>query len=104
MAVKILLQTQILLCLEYLNPRILAELNTESLDAEIGPIDTTELNLINKLLQANRTDTSLQEYHEKAKDAASPWSLKNRLLKYRERLVVAEEQDLRTRLITEAYT
>ena len=35
---------------EYLNPRILAELNTESLDIKIGPIDTTELDLINKLL------------------------------------------------------
>ena len=50
MAAKILLRTQTLLCLEYLNPRILAELNTESLDTKIGPINTTELNLINKLL------------------------------------------------------
>ena len=50
MAVKILLWTQILLCLEYLNPRILAELNTESLDAEICPINTIELDLINELL------------------------------------------------------
>ena len=30
-----------------------------------------EFNLINKLLQANRTDPSLQEYREKAKDATS---------------------------------
>ena len=44
----------------------------ESLDAKIGPINTIELNLINKLLQANRTATSLQEYRKKAKDAASP--------------------------------
>ena len=50
MAVKILLRTQTLLRLEHLNPRILAELNTESLDAKICPINTTELNLINKLL------------------------------------------------------
>ena len=61
-----------LLCLEHLNPWILAELNMESLDAKIGPINTIELNLINKLLQANRTATSLQEYRKKAKDAASP--------------------------------
>ena len=39
-----------LLRLKHLNPQILAELNTESLDAEIGPIDTTELDLINELL------------------------------------------------------
>ena len=50
MAAKILLWTQTLLCLEHLNPRILAELNTESLDAKICPINTMELNLINKLL------------------------------------------------------
>ena len=104
MTTKILLQTQTLLCLEYLNPWILAELNTESLDAEICPINTMELDLINELLQANRTGASLQEYHKKVKDATSPWSLKNRLLKYQEWLVVAEEQDLQTRLITKAYT
>ena len=50
MAVKILLWTQILLHLEHLNPQILTELNMESLDAEIGPINTIKLNLINKLL------------------------------------------------------
>ena len=82
MAIKILLQTQILLYLEYLNPWILVELNTESLDAKIYPINTTELDLINELLQANRTAASLQEYREKAKDATSLWSLKNRLLKH----------------------
>ena len=47
---------------------------------------------------------SLQEYHEKVKDATSLQSLKNRLLKYQERLVVVEEQDLRTWLIAEVYT
>ena len=50
MAAKILLQTQMLLHLEYLNPWILAELNIKSLDAKICPINTTELDLINELL------------------------------------------------------
>ena len=76
----------------------------EFLDAKICPINTIELDLINKLLQANRTAASLQEYREKVKDATSPWSLKNRLLKHRERLVVAEKQDLQTWLITKVYT
>ena len=49
-AAKILLRTQTLLCLEYLNPRILAELNIKSLDAKICPINIIELNLINELL------------------------------------------------------
>ena len=63
-----------------------------------------ELNLINKLLQANRTAPSLQEYREKTKDITSLQSLKNGLLKYKERPVVAKEQNLWTRLITEVYT
>ena len=39
-------------------------------NAKIYPIDTIELNLINKLLQANRTALSLQEYHKKVKNKA----------------------------------
>ena len=50
MAIKTSLRTQTLLRPEYLNPRILAELNIESLDTKIYPINTTELDLINKLL------------------------------------------------------
>ena len=46
----------------------------------------------------------LQEYYKKIKDATSLQSLKNRLLKYQERLVVLEKQDLWTRLIAEVYT
>ena len=50
MAVKTSLRTQMLLYLEYLNPWILVELNMESLDAEIYPIDTIDLDLIDELL------------------------------------------------------
>ena len=49
MAIKTSLWTQTLLHPEYLNPWILVELNIKSLDAKIYPINTTELNLINKL-------------------------------------------------------
>ena len=58
-AVKILLQTQTLLRLEYLNPQIQVELNIESLDAEICPVNFIELDLINELLQVNHTALSL---------------------------------------------
>ena len=68
------------------------------------PINTTELNLINKLLQANCTAPSLQKYCKKAKDITSLQSLKNGLLKHQKRLVVVKEQNLRTWLIAEAYT
>ncbi len=39
-------------------------------NAEIYPIDTIELDLINKLLQANCMALSLQKYCEKAKNKA----------------------------------
>ena len=71
MAAKILLRTQTLLQLEHLNPWIRKELSTKSSSAKIYPIDPTEFDLINKLLQVNRTDPSLQEYREKAKDTTS---------------------------------
>ena len=104
MAAKILLRTQTLLQPEHLNPWIRKELSTKSLSAKIYYINPMEFNLINKLLQANYTDPSLQEYREKAKDATSPQSLKNGLLKHYKRLVVIEEQNLRTRLVAEAHT
>ena len=60
------------------------------------PINTMELNLIDKLLQANYTAPSLQEYREKAKDVTSLQSLETGLLKHQEWLVVVEKQNLRT--------
>ena len=68
------------------------------------PINPLELDLINKLLQVNRTAPSLQEYRKKAKEATSLQSLKDGLLKYQEQLIVVEEQNLRTQLITKVYT
>ena len=81
-AAKISLWTQTLLQLKYLDPQIRVKLNTDSLDAEICPVDSIELDLINKLLQANHIAPSLQEYREKAKNVISLWSLENGLLKY----------------------
>ena len=104
MAAKISLQTQTLLQPEHLDPQIWEELSTKSLGTKICPIDPMEFDLINKLLQANHIDSSLQEYREKAKDVTSLWSLENGLLKHQERLVVVEKQNLRTRLITKVYT
>ena len=75
-----------------------------SIDAEIYLINSIELNLINKLLQVNYTAPSLQEYRKKTKGVTSLQSLKNKLLKHYKRLVVAEEQNLRTQLVAKAYT
>ena len=63
-----------------------------------------ELNLINKLIQANYIAPSLQGYHKKVKNATSLQSLKNGLFKYWKQLVVVEEQNLQTQLIAKAYT
>src|SRR5438045_277932 len=65
-------------------------------------IETSGLDLIDELLKANRTSPSLQEYHDKVKDGANLWTLEDcRLLKHQERLVVAEKENLCTRLIAE---
>ena len=68
MAIKSSLWTQAMLQLEYFDPQIQAKLNTNPANAKICPINTIELDFINKLLQANYTALSLQEYHEKAKN------------------------------------
>lgn len=58
-AAKVALRTQTLLGLERLDPRIQAELRKDFI-VEICPIDTSELDFIDELLQANRTADSLQ--------------------------------------------
>ena len=84
MAAKIALRTQILLGPERLDPRIVAELPTDQ-SLEICPIETSGLDLIDELLRTNRTSPMLQEYRDKVKDRASPWTLEeNGLLKNQE--------------------
>src|SRR5436190_2181733 len=102
-AKKIALWTQTLLGPERLDPRIQAELDKDLLNVELCSIDKSGLDFIDELLQANCTATSLQEYCEEAKDGKGKWTLENGLLKHQERLVVAEDQNLRTRLIAEAH-
>jgi len=42
---------------------------------ELSLIETSGLDLIDKLLEANRTSPELQEYRNKAKDGTDPWTL-----------------------------
>ena len=72
MAAKILLQTQALLQPEHLDPQIQAELSTNSPGSKMCSIDSSELNFINKLLQANCMAPSLQKYCKKVKNITSP--------------------------------
>jgi hypothetical protein len=63
----------------------------------------SDLDLIDELLQANRTSASLQELREDAEQDVGHWTLENGLLKHKDRLVVAPDDNLRTRLIKEAH-
>jgi hypothetical protein len=95
-ASKIALQTQTLLLAENLDPRILEELAKSFADAKICLIKAPDLDLINELLQTNRTSVSLQEYRKGAEQSTGPWTLEQGLLKHQDQLVVAEDNELRT--------
>ena len=62
------------------------------------PIEPSDLDLIDELLQMNQTSPSIQELWEKARKTTvnNPWTLDNSLIKYQEQLVVAEDNDLQT--------
>jgi hypothetical protein len=102
---KIAIRVQTLLQPNRLDPRIVEELKLgqTGLAPEICPIDTSQIDLIDELLRTNREATSLQELRKKAKDNCNEWTIDEGLLKYQDRLVVADDNDLRTRLITEAH-
>jgi len=104
LAAKIAIRTQALLRPEQLDPQIRAELASRAQEAEIYLIDTADIDLIDELLRTNRTSTSLQEHRKKAEDSNSNWTLEDGLLKFQDRLVVAEDDNLRTQLITEAHS
>src|ERR1700738_378118 len=100
-SVKSSLRTQTLLKPEQVDPRIQLELTT---DQALCALEVNaSLDLIDDLLQANRTSETLQDLRQKAQDSTDSWDIDNGLLKHHGRLVVADEQELRTRLIAEAY-
>ena len=61
-----------------------------------------DLELMDKLLQGNRTDPKLESYREKAKSESEDWTLEDGLVLYRNRLLVPENDDLKVRLVDEA--
>jgi hypothetical protein len=101
---KIALRTQTLLGPERLDPQILVELPSDS-PVHIENIEPAKLDLVDELLQANRTSVSLESYCDKVRSHTGPWTLETSgLLKYQDRLVVAKDQNLHTRLIAEAHS
>src|ERR1700738_4120746 len=78
--------------------------------AELGVVTYASLDLADNLLQSNRTSESLKDLRERTlitavtKDPVGQWKLKDGLLTYQGRLVVAEDNNLRTQLIKEAHS
>ena len=103
-ATKISICNQTLLRPEYLDPQIQEELGIDQ-SLEMCPIEPSDLDLIDELLQTNQTAPSIQELWEKARKTTvnNPWTLDNSLIKYQEQLVVAGDNDLQTWLIKEAH-
>ena len=104
MAVKISTRTQTLLRPENLDPRILTDLDLDPL-VDLAPVNPGEesRDLIDDLLQANRSAADLQPLREKVTDENPAWTLHNGLLLFNDRLVVPEDDDLRVRLLQEAH-
>jgi hypothetical protein len=100
---KIALQTQALLWTENLDPQILEKLSTDDPNVEICSIETSDLDLIDKLLQTNCMSVSLQKFCEDTEQNVEQWTLENRLLKHTDCLMVVPDNNLQTRLIKEAH-
>jgi hypothetical protein len=66
-------------------------------------IQAEDIGLIDRILQANRTSNTLADLRIKAGESED-WKIENRLLQYRGRLVIPEEDTLYTDLIKEVYT
>ena len=102
------LRTQTLLKPEQVDPRIQLELATDQALCALE-LDAS-FNLVDNLLQTNRSSESLKDLREEAlltavnEDPANKWKLENGLLMYQGRLVVAEDNNLQTQLIKEAHS
>lgn len=92
---------QTLLKTENLDLQIVREL--QSPNVQLALLDSAPLDLIDRILLANRTSESLKEFRQKASKRHQDWQLHNGLLRYQARLVVPEDGDIRTELIREVH-
>ena len=108
---KVILESrnQALLRPDQLDPRIVEDMAKEpdNCSYQLSPIEaplTKGLGLIDRVLQANRTNDTIADLRRKAKDPKQEdWQLQDGLLQYQGRLVVPEVDNLRTHLIQEAH-
>ncbi len=106
-------RTRALLQLDQLDPAILAGLpNNEELpnklaNSDVLAIEAEELHepigLIDQIITANRTATSLNALRAQAEAGDGDLKLEDGLLLYQDRLVVPDTDQLRTNLIKEAH-
>jgi transposase InsO family protein len=89
-------RTQTLLKAEHLDPQIIREL-------QLAPIENESLDLVDRILTANRTSESLTEFRKMVNEGQTDWQLRDGLILYKNRLVVPEDNNLRTELIKEAH-
>jgi len=96
---------QVMLPAENLSPRIQEEL--AKADLVVAPVEppqeTESLLLTDRILQANRDSPSLQELREQASRESGVYSLKDGLLLANGRIVVPDQDDLRTLIVKEAH-
>ncbi|KAI9036655.1 integrase [Aspergillus affinis] len=79
------------------------EQKLSAISALLAPIELDDIQLMDRLLQANRIATDLDEEKAAAPEEGSEWSLQDGLLLFQNKLVVPEEGDLRTRLLDMVY-
>jgi transposase InsO family protein len=65
--------------------------------------ETNEPDILEEIRRTNRTSTTLDELRKRAQDPNEPYNLQNGYLFWENRLVVAEDDRLRTRLISHIH-
>jgi hypothetical protein len=61
------------------------------------------LTIVDRVLQANKEDPSLDKYRERADGEDKDWMLEKRRLLFQGRLVVPDQDDLYTKLLDEIH-
>lgn len=75
-----------------------------ALETTFDPPPLSGVLLTDAVLKANREDPTLEAYRQKARDHAPNWSFQQEYILYKNRLVVADGDHLRTRVIDEAHS
>jgi transposase InsO family protein len=96
-------RTQVLLKPECVEKRRKSDQNLSDNLVKIAVIDS-ELQITDRVLQANRNSLTLEEYRKRAEEVDNTdWSIEHGLLLFKDRIFVPDEGDLRARLLDEVH-